>query len=88
MFRINVNGKSGAGKRFLISLGLTLIFVATCLIAFPKLFSYIFAGIFGLIGMGALLNGIFAKSNSNNSGGNTNHQSGNTEEGTYHELND
>lgn len=83
MIRVNINGNNGGGgKRVLISIGLTLILFSLCLYAYPKFFSYIFSGLFGLLGLGALLNGIFSKPRQRNSNNND------TEDGTYHELND
>jgi len=89
MIKFIVNGGRGF-KNILISIGLTLIIVSMLVFLYPKVFAYVFAGIVGLLGIGALLKGLTAGStppdqNNNNPYDNFGNR---TEDGSYQELDD
>lgn len=79
-----VNGGRGT-KNILISIGLTLILISLLVFLYPRVFAYVFAGIVGLMGMGALLRGLTSKPRKpqNNSFGGFNNT---TEDGSYQEV--
>lgn len=84
MVRFTVNGGRGT-KNILISIGLTLIVISLLVFLYPKVFAYVFAGIVGLMGLGALLRGLTSKPRkpqNNHFGGFNN----NTEDGSYQEV--
>lgn len=87
MVKFIVNGQRGS-KNILISIGLTLIVISLLVFLYPKVFAFIFAGIVGLLGLGALARGLSAKPrrpDKNSSGGGfSNH----TEDGSYQEIDD
>lgn len=53
----------------------------------PKLFAFIFAGIVGLLGIGALLRGLISKPSDPGNGPHKGYQN-NTEDGSYQEVDD
>lgn len=85
-----ING-GRAAKNILISIGLTLIIISLLVFLYPKVFAYIFAGIVGMLGLGALLRGITSKprkpQGGNFSGSNYNNTN-QTEDGSYQEIDD
>ena len=86
MFKFVVNGGRGT-KNILISIGLTLIVISLLVFTYPKVFAFVFAGIVGLLGLGALVRGITSKprkprKDSFNGFGNQ------TEDGSYQEIDD
>jgi len=88
MIKFVVNGQKGS-KNILISIGLTLILISMLVFWLPKVFAYIFAGIVGLLGVGALLRGITAKpKNTNNNNGSYRGYNNSTEDGSYQEIDD
>lgn len=86
MFKFVVNGRRGS-KNILISIGLTLIIISLLVFLYPKLFAFIFAGIVGLLGLGALIRGIISKPRKprNDSFGGFSNK---TEDGSYREIDD
>lgn len=87
MVKFIVNGQRGS-KNILISIGLTLIIISLLVFLYPKFFAFIFAGLVGLFGLGALARGLTAKPRKprqHNSGGGFNNQ---TEDGSYQEIDD
>lgn len=91
MVKFIINGGRGA-KNILISIGLTLIIISLLVFLYPKVFAYIFAGIVGLIGLGALMRGITSKPRKPNDGGQfngfNNNNNNQTEDGSYQEIDD
>ncbi len=89
MIKFVVNGQRGS-KNILISIGLTLIIISMLVFWLPKVFAYIFAGIVGLLGIGALLRGITAKPSNpdNNNNGPYRGYNNSTEDGSYQEVDD
>jgi hypothetical protein len=84
MVKFIVNGGRGA-KNILISLGLTLIVISMLVFLYPKFFAFIFAGLVGLVGVGALLRGLTSnpgKPENNGFKGFGNQ----TEDGSYQEV--
>jgi hypothetical protein len=86
MIKFIVNGQRGS-KNILISIGLTLIVISLLVFWQPKFFAFIFAGIVGLLGVGALLRGMMSKPAKP---GNDSYKGfGNqTEDGSYQEVDD
>ena len=86
MVRFVVNGRRGS-KNILISIGLTLIVISMLVFWQPKLFAFVFAGMVGLLGLGALLRGVMSKPQKP---GNGPHKGYNdqTEDGSYQEVDD
>ncbi len=86
MFKFVINGRRGT-KNILISIGLTLIIISLLVFLYPKFFAYIFAGIVGLIGLGAVYRGIVSKPRKpgNDSFGGFGNK---TEDGSYQEIDD
>ena len=86
MFKFVVNGGRGT-KNILISIGLTLIVISLLVFTYPKIFAFVFAGIVGLLGLGALIRGITSKPPKprNDSYGGFGNQ---TEDGSYQEIDD
>lgn len=88
MIKFVVNGQRGS-KNILISIGLTLILISMLVFWLPKVFAYIFAGIVGLLGVGALLRGITAKpKDPGNGNGPFRGYHNQTEDGSYQEVDD
>jgi hypothetical protein len=86
MVKFVVNGQRGS-KNILISIGLTLIVISMLVFWLPKLFAFVFAGIVGLLGLGALLRGIMSKPSKPANGPMKGYQN-NTEDGSYQEVDD
>jgi len=86
MVKFIVNGGRGA-KNILISIGLTLIVISLLVFLYPKVFAYIFAGIVGMFGLGALLRGITSKPRKPE-GGSFSGFNNQTEDGSYQEIDD
>lgn len=86
MFRFVVNGQRG-GRNILISIGLTLIIISLLVFLYPKFFAFIFAGLVGLLGLGAVYRGIVSKPPTQNKDP-FNPYGGSTEEGSYQEVDD
>jgi len=84
MVKFIVNGGRGA-KNILISIGLTLIVISLLVFLYPKLFAFIFAGIVGMLGLGALLRGLTSKPRKP-SGGQSGGFNNQTEDGSYQEV--
>ncbi len=84
MMKFVVNGGRGS-RNVLISIGLTLIIISLLVFLYPKFFAFIFAGLVGLLGLGALLRGLTSKPRKpqNNSFGGYSDQ---TEDGSYQEV--
>jgi hypothetical protein len=87
MVRFVVNGQRGS-KNILISIGLTLIVISMLVFWQPKLFAFVFAGIVGLLGIGALLRGIMSKPSNPPGNGPYKGYQNNTEDGSYQEVDD
>lgn len=86
MIKFVVNGQRGT-KNILISIGLTLIIISLLVFLYPKFFAFIFAGIVGLLGLGALIRGLTSKPVKPRN--DTYRGYGNqTEDGAYHEIDD
>lgn len=86
MFKFAINGKKGS-KNILISIGLTFIIISLLAFSYPKFFAFVFAGIMGLLGIGALLRGVSSKppkQGNNPFGGYENK----TEDSSYKEVDD
>ncbi len=87
MVKFVVNGQRGS-KNILISIGLTLVVISMLVFWQPKFFAFIFAGIVGLLGVGAVPRGITSKpskpGNDPYKGGYNNQ----TEDGSYQEVDD
>ena len=86
MVKFVVNGQRGS-KNILISIGLTLVIISLLVFLYPKFFAFIFAGMVGLLGLGALFRGITSKPGKRNKdsyGGVDN----STEDGSYQEVDD
>lgn len=86
MIKFVVNGQRGA-KNILISIGLTLIIISLLVFLYPKFFAFVFAGLVGLLGLGALIRGITSRPPSGNNDS-FNRFGGNTEDGSYQEVDD
>lgn len=86
MVKFIINGGRGA-KNILISIGLTLIIISLLVFLYPKVFAFIFAGIVGMLGLGALLRGLTSRPRKPQ-GGNFNGFNNQTEDGSYQEIDD
>lgn len=86
MVKFVVNGQRGS-KNILISIGLTLIVISLLVFWQPTFFAYIFAGIVGLLGVGALLRGIMSKPPKPGNGPYKGYNN-QTEDGSYQEVDD
>ncbi len=90
MVKFVVNSQRGS-KNILISIGLTLVVISMLVFWQPKFFAFIFAGIVGLLGLGALIRGITArppKPGKDSFGGTGFSNQNHTEDGSYQEIDD